>query len=155
MNDKLNTTMRKINRIFIHCTGSQKGATVDSILRTFKVLGWKNPGYHYLIDAEGKVIQLLSHDKIANGVKGYNANSIHIAYIGGIDKTGRQYDSRTDAQKKAIITTLQNLRRLYPSAVILGHRDISPDTNRNGIVEQCEYIKGCPLFNAKEEYANI
>lgn len=147
--------MRKINRIFIHCTGSQIGATVDNILHTFKVLGWKNPGYHYLIDYQGKITQLLSLDKIANGVKNYNANSIHIAYIGGIDKSGRQYDSRSPEQKKAIISLLKKLRCLYPSAIILGHRDISPDTNRNGIVDQCEYIKACPLFNAKEEYANI
>lgn len=147
--------MRKIDRIFVHCTGSQKGATVNDILRTFKALGWKNPGYHYIIDADGYTTQLLSHDKIANGVKGYNANSIHIAYIGGLDKKGKQYDSRTPEQKKEIIELLKILRAKYPSAVILGHRDISPDTNRNGIVEQCEFIKGCPLFNAKEEYANI
>lgn len=147
--------MRRINRIFIHCTGSQKGATVDNILRTFRVLGWKNPGYHYIIDAEGKITQLLSLEKIANGVKNYNASSIHIAYIGGIDKSGRQYDSRTPEQKSAIIELLKKLRQTYPTAEILGHRDISPDTNRNGIVEQCEFIKGCPLFNAKEEYANI
>lgn len=147
--------MRKINRIFIHCTGSQPKATVNDILHQFEILGWKNPGYHYIVSADGTVTQLLSHDKIANGVKGFNSHSIHIAYIGGLDKSGKQYDSRTLEQKKVIIELLKKLRRLYPSAVILGHRDISPDTNHNGIVEQSEYIKGCPLFNAKEEYAYI
>ena len=43
----------------------------------------------------------------------------------------------------------------YPQAEILGHRDISPDTNHNGIVDPWEYIKACPCFNVREEYAEL
>ena len=48
-----------------------------------------------------------------------------------------------------------DLRKLYPGAKIIGHRDTSPDLNGNGIVEPCEFIKACPSFDAKTEYRRI
>ena len=44
------------------------------------------------------------------------------------------------------------LKGRYPDAEILGHRDISPDANGNGIVDSWERIKECPCFDAKVEY---
>ena len=43
----------------------------------------------------------------------------------------------------------------YPEAVIQGHRDFSPDLNGNGRIEKSEWIKLCPCFDAKEEYATL
>ena len=82
--------MRNIEKIFVHCTGSQCGTSVQSILGVFKAMGWKNPGYHYLVDAEGTVHRLLGLDKVANGVRGHNATSVHVAYIGGSRPPERQ-----------------------------------------------------------------
>jgi N-acetylmuramoyl-L-alanine amidase len=48
-----------------------------------------------------------------------------------------------------------DMRKLYPKAVILGHRDTSPDLNGNGIVEPCEWLKECPSFDAAKEYARL
>lgn len=147
--------MRKIERIFVHCTGSRSTATVQDIQRQFRILGWKNPGYHYIVDANGVITPLLAVDKLANGVKGYNATSIHVAYIGGLTASGHAEDTRTAAQRASLRALLHDLRRRWPAAVILGHRDISPDLNRNGTIEQNEFIKMCPCFNAKTEYADI
>jgi N-acetylmuramoyl-L-alanine amidase len=38
---------------------------------------------------------------------------------------------------------------------IVGHRDLSPDTNGNGVVELHEWVKMCPCFDAGIEYAGI
>jgi N-acetylmuramoyl-L-alanine amidase len=38
---------------------------------------------------------------------------------------------------------------------IVGHRDLSPDLDGDGIVEPQEWIKQCPCFDAKEEYKDI
>ena len=38
----------------------------------------------------------------------------------------------------------------FPAAVILGHRDFSPDKNRNGIIEPSEWMKSCPSFSVKD-----
>lgn len=91
--------MRKIERIFVHCTASNQNATVNDIKAEFKRKGWKNPGYHYLVDKEGIITQLLDDSKVSNGVKGYNSTSINVAYIGGIDSSGKGVDNRTEQQK--------------------------------------------------------
>ena len=64
-------------------------------------------------------------------------------------------DNRTDAQKASLISLLKELKGRYPKAVIQGHRDFSPDTNGNGIIDPWERIKECPCFDAKIEYKDI
>lgn len=147
--------MRTIKRIFVHCTASHQTASVESIKAEFRRKGWKNPGYHYLIDAGGAIHQLLDESLVSNGVQGYNSTAINVAYIGGIDQAGKAIDNRTEPQKKALIKLLRLLRKRYPEAQILGHRDISPDTNRNGKVDSWERIKECPCFDAIPEYSSI
>ena len=53
------------------------------------------------------------------------------------------------------MTHVRILKKKYPEAVIQGHRDFSPDLNKNGRIEKNERIKDCPCFDAKEEYATI
>ena len=94
-------------------------------------------------------------EKISNGVKGYNANAINVAYVGGIDAHGKAVDNRTSGQKVALLGLLRELKSKFPSAKIMGHRDISPDQNHNGVVDPWERIKECPCFDAISEYKNI
>lgn len=147
--------MRKIERIFIHCTAGNQKATVNDVIKIFKERGFINPGYHVLITADGKIHQLLPFEKVSNGVKGYNSTAINVAYVGGIDAKGEPVDNRTDEQKQSLVRLLKELKGRYPKAEIMGHRDISPDTNGNGIVDPWERIKECPCFNAKDEYKDI
>lgn len=147
--------MRKIKRIFVHCTASSQKATANDIMAEFKRKGWKNPGYHYLIDTAGGLHSLLDEEKVSNGVKGYNGTSVNVAYIGGIDSKGKSVDNRTAEQKACMLALLKQLKGKYPKAVIMGHRDISPDTNGNGIVDPWERLKDCPCFDAMEEYKTI
>lgn len=148
--------MRTITRIFIHCTASPQATTsVASLLAEFKKKGWSKPGYHYVVFPSGITKQLLSESQVANGVKGYNQHSIHVAYVGGIDGKLRAVDNRTGEQKATLLRVLRALRKAYPNAQILGHRDISPDKNHNGKVDPWERIKECPCFDAKEEYKDI
>ena len=136
--------MRKIEYIVIHCTATSQDATVAAIQNYWQqVLGWKTPGYHYLIDKSGNSTQLLGIDKVANGVKNYNAHSIHISYIGGINAAGKSIDNRTISQKETILFLLRQLKRKFPQAIIQGHRDF-PNVK-----------KDCPCFNAKKEYEAI
>ncbi len=117
--------MRLIRYITVHCTASTPDATVEDIKRYWRErLGWKNPGYHYLILRDGEVVRLQEEEKIANGASGYNKVSIHIAYIGGIDKSGKPADNRTPLQKHAMFDLLVGLTERYPSAKIVGHRDL-------------------------------
>ncbi len=147
--------MRKIERIFVHCTASSQTWGVGELSAEFKRKGWKNPGYHYVVTSDGRIHQMLDDSKVSNGVKGYNSTSVNVAYVGGIDAKGKAVDNRTAAQKKALVDLLKILRKRYPKARILGHRDISPDQNGNGRVDQWERIKECPCFDAITEYKDI
>ena len=154
----------------MHCTaGWQNTTTVDSLLKEFKAKGWKNPGYHYVVFPDGKIVQLLDEAKVANGVKDYNSHSIHVAWVGGIEykyedptKTVKgskptivSADNRTKYQKLALFDLLTKLKLKYKEATIMGHRDISPDLNHNGVIDPWERIKDCPCFDAMIEYMDI
>lgn len=147
--------MRNIQYIAVHCTASHQSQTIEGLKQEFKRKGWVNPGYHYVISPDGKITQLLDEDKVSNGVKGFNSVSINVAYIGGIDVNGKPIDNRTDAQKTSLRSLLKMLQKKYPTAVIQGHRDFSPDLNKDGKITPNEWMKSCPCFNAKEEYANL
>lgn len=142
--------MRVIKYIVLHCTASHQTETIKQILAFFKnVNHWRNPGYHFIINADGTYENTCPIENIANGVAGHNANSIHISYIGGIDKQGKAIDNRTDAQKSTQIKLLRELKKKFPSAEILGHRDLSPDLNHDGIIQSREWVKQCPCFDTK------
>lgn len=147
--------MRAIKYIAVHCTAGSQHTTIKELQQEFKRKGWKNPGYHYVVAADGTITQLLDEDKVSNGVKGYNSVLINVAYIGGIDAEGKFIDNRTDAQKASLTKLLRVLRQKYPTSTIQGHRDFSPDRNRNGRIEPSEHIKACPCFDAKAEYQSI
>ena len=150
--------MRTITHIVIHCTAGPQSQTPAQVIAYHrKTLKWRAPGYHYIIAPDGSVTAAWPEADIANGVKSRNADSVHIAYIGGIDPaTGKGTDNRTAAQKAALLRLLRELRGRYPKAAILGHRDIaSTDANRNGVIDPWERVKECPCFDAIPEYKEI
>ena len=128
--------MRTIQYIVLHCTATSQNASVEAIVRYWKnVKKWRTVGYHYIIEANGTVHNLLPIEKISNGVAGYNSVSIHIAYVGGIDSKGRAIDNRTIQQKARQIELITYLSNKFPVAKIVGHRDF-PKVN-----------KACPSFD--------
>jgi len=142
--------MRKVDYCVLHCTAGPRNQSVESIKAHWKRLGWKTVGYHRLISPDGTVHNLADYSDITNGVKGFNAVSIHISYIGGIDSNGRAVDNRTDAQKAAQKVLIEEAAKLFPGIVILGHRDFSPDKNRDGAIQPGEWMKTCPSFSVKD-----
>lgn len=131
--------LRHIEYIVVHCTATQPGATIENIKKYWREQrGWGDtPGYHYIIKADGEVVQLLGEDKNSNGVYQHNSQCINIAYIGGIDKTGQAKDTRTRAQENALFALIIRLTEKYSGAKVLGHRDF-PDVK-----------KACPCFDVK------
>lgn len=135
--------MRIIRYIAVHCTASSVNTTPNDLLAYwYKEKGWKAPGYHYLVQRDGEVVQLLEEERVSNGVKGYNKITINVAYIGGIDKEGRPVDNRTPRQEAALFDLLVELNERFPEAEILGHRDF-PGVN-----------KACPCFDVKQWLAD-
>jgi len=136
--------MRDIKYIVIHCTASQPNTKKEAILSYWKnTLKWKTVGYHRLIDANGVIHELAKFEQITNGVKGYNSESIHFSYIGGIDESGRPKDTRTLKQKESLLYLVKQAKKQFPNAIVQGHKDFK------GVA------KACPSFDAKNEYKAI
>ncbi len=143
---------RNVVGIAVHCTGASQNQSIESIQKYWKeVRGWKNPGYHRIVEADGTKHKLLHFDKVSNGVGGHNSDIINICYVGG------QYrDDRTDAQKAGLLdfiyeaieyindleglTEEEKIRAPKKKIFIKGHRDF-PNVK-----------KSCPQFDAEKEY---
>ena len=127
---------RKVSRVVYHCTATQPEATIAAILKYWKEkLKWKSPGYHILVTADGSWTLLYDFNLPSNGVKGINQNSIHISYIGGIDKAGKAKDTRTAGQKAVFEACYHLFSRKVPTATHHGHYEFDN--------------KACPSFNVK------
>ena len=137
---------RQIKYLVVHCSATPEGRnhTAKDIDAWHRQRGFDGIGYNYIIRLDGTVEEGRDVNKIPSHVKGYNKESIGICYIGGIDKNTLQpKDTRTPAQKEALKKLLTELKKLYPQAEILGHRDFP------------NVAKACPCFNAKIEYKNL
>lgn len=92
---------------------------------------------------DGTINVLAKDHVVTNGVKGFNSESLHISYIGGVDAKGKPVDNRTESQKESLLYMIKLWKKKYPKAIIQGHRDF-PNTN-----------KACPSFDARAEYAAL
>ena len=136
--------MRNIEYIAVHCSATHQDATVSAIQNYWKKqLGWKMPGYHFIVKPDGEIVELLPITEISNGVAGYNSKTINICYIGGIDAQGKPKDTRTCKQKASLLKKLTELKKQFPKAKVQGHRDFP------------KVKKACPSFDAKSEYKNL
>lgn len=154
--------MRKIKRIVLHATSGWNNQSTKSIKDYWKnTLKWKSVGYHKLINNDGTIEDLAPLSAVTNGVQGYNSDSVHICYKGGlkeITKDGKYIygDTRTPEQKEAFITAISDViteLKQYQEVddiVICGHRDLSPDLNGDGKIESREWVKVCPTFDAMD-----
>lgn len=147
-------TKRAIKELIVHCSATPEceDFTVEQI-RQWHTLpkpqgnGWSDIGYHYVIYRDGSVHAGRSEAVSGAHCTGHNSISIGICYIGGCPPRSvnnwdhLSKDTRTPAQKQAIIKLLKELKQKYPGAKIYGHRDFAN--------------KPCPSFDAKTEYANL
>lgn len=134
--------MRLVNKIIIHCTATEDGKDIRAKeIKAYhvNVKGWRNIGYHYVIDLDGTVESGRPISQPGAHCLGQNAHSIGVAYVGGL-KNGKPADTRTPAQKAALLKLVTKLVTLYRCEVH-GH---------------CEYAKkACPCFDVQVEYGKI
>lgn len=138
------TQTRYINEIIVHCSATPEGKdfTVTDIKKWHLARGFSDIGYHYVIYRDGSVHTGRDESKIGAHCTGHNSYSIGVCYIGGCSADGKTpKDTRTDAQKTALVKLLKELKSRYPKATIHGHREYAN--------------KACPSFDAKKEYSSI
>ena len=139
--------------IVVHCSATRATSDigVDEI-RDWHVHknGWRDIGYHAVIRRDGEIEWGRHFDEEGAHVAGQNYRSVGVCLVGGIDFDGSPENNFTDEQFKSLTVLLEVLQRAYPSASILGHRDLSPDLDGDGVVEKHEWVKDCPCFDVRE-----
>lgn len=142
---------RNIRRIVIHCTATREGQDIDAatIRRWHLRQGWKDIGYHFVIGIDGEVERGRPEEIAGSHVRGFNTGSIGVVYVGGLDRQGKAKDTRTAAQQAAMAQLVRDLLARYPGADVVGHRDLSPDKDGDGVVERHEWLKDCPCFDVR------
>lgn len=122
--------MRTIREIIIHCSATPEGRDVRAAeIRRWHTLpkpkgnGWADIGYHFVIDLDGTVEPGRPVDQAGAHCKGRNSHSIGICYVGGVDKNLKPKDTRTEAQRQAMLALVKQLLQRYPGAEIHGHNE--------------------------------
>ena len=140
---ELKQSKRSINLIVVHCSATKEGLdyTTADIKKWHLARGFSDIGYHYVIYRDGSVHNGRDVNISGAHCEGHNSHSIGVCYIGGLDKNGKECDTRTDAQKAALVKLLKTLKAMYPKATIHGHREYAN--------------KACPCFDAYKEYKDL
>jgi N-acetyl-anhydromuramyl-L-alanine amidase AmpD len=125
--------------IVVHCAATK--ATMDIGVREIRQWhvqqGWLDVGYHFVIRRNGTVEDGRPHDVIGSHVKDYNARSLGICLVGGIDAKGAPSNNFTPEQMNSLSLLLRAQKRTYPDAKIVGHTDLDSG-------------KACPSFKVSD-----
>jgi len=131
---------REIKYLVVHCSDTTPDASIDGMLAFWeRVRKWHYPGYHFIIKANGDVIQLLDIAQESNGVLGFNKYCLNICYVGGKTKDGKHADTRTPQQKDTLFDLLLYFSKKYPKAICKGHGEFRNQEGRT-----------CPNFNVRD-----
>lgn len=137
--------MRKITEIIVHCSATREGKefTAADIDRWHREKGWKGCGYHYVITLDGRVQQGRPEQIAGAHCSGRNAESIGICYIGGCDLVGKSKDTRTEAQRKSMVTLIRQLMQTHGISIenVRCHNEFS--------------TKACPSFSVQKLHKEI
>jgi N-acetylmuramoyl-L-alanine amidase len=126
--------------LVVHCSASPPSVKCDAsvIDRWHRARGFRKIGYHFVICRDGALQPGRALDEIGAHVEGFNACSLGICLVGGVDEQNRPENNFTAPQFASLIVQLRVLLRTYPKAEVLGHRDLP------------NVAKACPSFDARK-----
>ena len=71
-------------------------------------------------------------------------------------KSGRTVkDGIVEVLAFATNSLVNGICRRWKIVQVIGHRDTSPDTNNNGVIDPFERIKECPCYDVIPEYPSF
>lgn len=146
-------------KVCIHCSATPEGSrlTFDDCVNMHTTTkekggrGWSDIGYNIYIERDGSIHIGRKFGDLLAHAKGHNKDFLAICYEGGLDTDGQPKDTRTDAQKQSLLTCKLFIERIYNVTEWIGHRDLSPDVNNDGVITPDEWMKSCPCFDVKTE----
>ena len=137
---------REVTLLVVHCSATRCNVSfpVERLRECHLQRGFRDIGYHFYITQDGVLHHCRPFSEIGAHVRGFNRHSIGICYEGGLDENGRPADTRTTAQRFALLDLLTILKHQYPEAQILGHYQLSATIH-----------KACPCYDPRKEYLGL
>ena len=119
------TVMLPIQYLTIHCSATPEGRNVPpATVEAWDRAKFGQKSYHWIVTLDGAMHRSLRDEERGAHVGGHNSHNIGVCYVGGCTKDmARAKDTRTEAQKKSLLTLVRTYRARYPGIKILGHRD--------------------------------
>lgn len=139
-------TRAKTDYIVVHCAATKPSQDIGlaEIDRWHRAQGWNGAGYHFVIRRDGTTEFGRPENTIGAHVEGYNSTSVGICMVGGIaEADGKPEDNFTKEQMLTLLVLLKGLQKVYPKAIVQGHRDFP------GVK------KACPSFDVKKWLAQL
>lgn len=140
--------MRDLREIIIHCAATRPdwmaGTSIaekrDEIRRWHLARGWRDIGYHYLIDRDGSSIEGRPLDQTGAHVKGRNTGTIGVCLLGGHGSSENDAfaDNFTLEQDAALRQLIDALVSRHGPMKVTGHNQYA--------------AKACPGFYAPTWY---
>ena len=132
-----------IKYIIVHCAATKPSQDIGAqeIRRWHLERGFKDIGYHYVIRRDGSIESGRPEWEVGAHAKGYNASSIGVCLVGGLDNEGRPEPNYTPQQWSSLYRLVRDLHNRCPNADIIGHNNVA--------------AKDCPCFDVRAWWKNI
>ena len=116
--------------------------------------GWRDIGYHFVIRRDGTIESGRPLERTGAHVKGHNKDSIGICMEGGLNDKGKPKNNFIDKQFNSLKLLIDGFKFQFNINIenIKGHRDYSPDKNKDGVITKNEWLKECPCFDVQRWY---
>jgi N-acetyl-anhydromuramyl-L-alanine amidase AmpD len=146
-----------IKYIVIHCSATRASGDIGfkEINQWHISRGWSGCGYHFIVKRDGTLEVGRDQDKVGAHTKGHNRVSWGICLVGGLDEEGNPENNFTSSQLNTLRLIIGGLKNIAPSAEVLGHRDLSPDIDGDGVIEPHEWVKACPCFDVRAWFESV
>ncbi|MDP2322588.1 MAG: N-acetylmuramoyl-L-alanine amidase [Gammaproteobacteria bacterium] len=146
MADRLST-----RAIVVHCSATRAAQDVGvaEIRGWHLTRGFSDIGYAVVIRRSGVIEMGRPIPAVGAHVQGRNHDTVGVCLVGGLDEQGAPEMNYTPGQWAALSIAIKFLRATYPSAEVVGHRDLSPDLNQDGKITPNEWLKACPCFDVR------
>lgn len=151
------TRRERTDLIVVHTSASAYGRDIgwEEINQMHIARGWSSGGYHGYIRLDGRYEPGRPWWAVGAHAYGRNRASVGFCMIGGLDRYGKPANTFTPAQFATLELVVRLAKNAYPRAEVLGHRDLSPDTNGDGVIEKWEWVKECPCFDVRGWWASV
>lgn len=119
--------MRPIKMIVWHCSATKPSMDIGaSEIKRWHVNGngWRDIGYNLIIRRDGTIENGRPLEQAGAHASGYNANSIGICLVGGVDDKGKAENNFTREQLNTVIVLAKKMKADYNNPKQLGHRDL-------------------------------